>query len=109
RSGVMPRIMSPTAVSVTEAPAVDGRGSGADRGVGALVARVAAGRSEVVAKAVAVSPGIWPKEQAGTASAPDGPRIAKSPLCRLRPNITPDGAACGDVEPDTTALYGGVH
>ena len=95
--------MSPTAVRVTEAPALDVRGSAAGRGVGALVARVAAG---LVAVAVAVSPG---KEQAEMTSATDGPRTAKSLLRRLRPNLTPDGPARGDVEPDTTALYGGVH
>src|SRR5262249_30881823 len=99
----------PTAVSVTEAPAVDVRGSAAGRAVGALVARVAAGRAGLVAVAVAVSPGRWPKEQAEMTSATDGPRIAKSLLRRMRPNLTPDGPARGDVEPDTTALYGGVH
>ena len=45
RSGVLPSIMSPTAVRVTEAPAVDFRGSAAARCV-AAVARVAAGRAE---------------------------------------------------------------
>src|SRR5215472_11832412 len=102
----MPSIMSPTAVSVTEAAAADFRGSAAGRAVGALVARVAAGRAGLVAVAVAVSPG---KEQAEMTSATDGPRIAKSLLRRMRPNLTPDGPARGDVEPDTTALYGGVH
>jgi hypothetical protein len=90
---VIPRIMSPTAASVTEAPA--------GREAAALVDSVAAGLAELVAAAVgdaAVLPGEWP-EHAETASATAGPRIARSLLRRMRPNLAPDGPACGDVAP----------
>jgi hypothetical protein len=95
--------MSPTAVSVTEAPAVDVRGRAAGRGVAVLVASVAAGLAELVGSAVgenAVPLGVWPEEQAEMTSATAGPRIAKSLLRRMRPNLAWEGPTCGDVEPD---------
>ena len=79
----MPRIMSPTAVSVTEAP--DGGADG--REVAELVASVAAGVAELVGSAVAentVPLGAWPEEQAEMTSATAGLRIAKSLLRRMR-------------------------
>ena len=102
RSGVLPSIMSPTAVRVTEAPAVDFRGSAAARCV-AAVARVAAGRAapaESAAGEAAVPPGELPKEQAETTSATARPTNARSPLRRMRPNLARDGATCGDVDRD---------
>ena len=105
RSGVLPSIMSPTAVRVTEAPAVDFRGSAAARCV-AAVARVAAGRAEPAESAesaageAAVPPGELPKEQAETTSATARPTNARSPLRRMRPNLARDRAACGDVDRD---------
>src|SRR6185437_3633878 len=70
RSGVLPSIMSPTAVSVTEAPAVDLRGSAAARCVAAL-ARAAGWLepAESAAGEAAVPPGGLPKEQAETTRA----------------------------------------
>src|SRR5215472_4010431 len=98
----MPRIMSPTAVSVTEPPAADGRGStAAARGV-AAVARAADGRAEPAeppAGELAGPPGELPKEQAETTSATAGLTIARSVLRRMRPNLARPGPACGDVEP----------
>ena len=105
RSGVLPSIMSPTAVRVTEAPAVDFRGSAAARCV-AAVARGAAGRAEPAESAesaageATVPPGELPKEQAETTSARTRPTNARSPLRRMRPNLARDGATCGDVDRD---------
>src|ERR1700742_668268 len=81
RSGVLPSIMSPTAVSVTEAPAVDLRGSAAARCV-AAVAREAPGRAqpaESAAGEATVPPGELAKEQAETTSATARPVNARSP------------------------------
>src|SRR5437773_2629664 len=103
RSGVFPSIMSPTAVRVTEAPAVDFRGSAAGLGPVAAVARALAGLAEVAESAAAVTtvlPGELPNEQAETASATARLRIAGSPPRRMRPNLARDGPACGDVERD---------
>src|SRR5215468_9488118 len=101
RSGVLPSIMSPTAVRVTEAPAADFRGSAAARCV-AAGARAAAGCVEPAGPAgeVAVPPGELPKEQAETTSATARPVNAESPLRRMRPNLARNGAAGGDVARD---------
>src|ERR1700748_44806 len=71
RSGVLPSIMSPTAVRVTEAPAVDFRGSAAAaRGAGPVAGGAGGrGRPEPAAGEAAVPPGGLPKEQAETTSA----------------------------------------
>src|SRR5690242_959300 len=101
RSGVLPSIMSPTAVSVTEAPAVDFRGSAAARCVAALAS--AAGwlePAESAAGEAAVPPGGLPKEQADTTQAMARPVNARSPLRRMRPNLARNGATCGDVDRD---------
>ena len=97
---MIPSIMSPTAVSVTEAPAVDTRGSAAGLGRGGR--RPGDGRAGggTAADEATVPPGELPKEQAETTSATAGPRIAKSLLRRMRPNLVADGPTCGDVEPD---------
>ena len=98
----MPSIMSPTAVSVTEAAAVDVRGSAAGLGAPA-VDRVTAGRAEAAASAAgegAVAPGEVPAEQAAAASATAGTRITRSLLRRMRPNLARDVPACGEAEPD---------
>src|SRR6478736_5604635 len=101
RSGVLPSIMSPTAVRVTEAPAVDFRGSAAARCVAAL-ARAAGWLEpdESAAGEAAVPPGGLPKEQAETTSAMARPTNARSPLRRMRPNLARNGATCGDVDRD---------
>src|ERR1700759_165664 len=96
RSGVLPSIMSPTAVRVTEAPAVDFRGSAAARCVAALAN--AAGwlePTEPAADEVTVPPDGLPKEQAETTSAMTRPMIARSPLRRMRPNLARNGATGG--------------
>src|SRR6476660_3479015 len=104
RSGVLPSIMSPTAVRVTEAPAVDFRGSAAARCVAAL-ARAAgwlepAEPAESAAGEATVPPGGLPKEQAETTSARARPTNARSPLRRMRLNLARNGATCGDVDRD---------
>src|SRR5215470_11537502 len=102
RSGVLPSIMSPTAVRVTEAPAAGFRGSAAARCV-AADARPAPGRveaAEAVAGEAAVPPGELPKEQAETTSATARPVNAESPLRRMRPNLARNGTAGGDVARD---------
>src|ERR1700759_5232499 len=98
RSGVLPSIMSPTAVSVTEAPAVDFRGSAAARCVAALAR--GAGWLEPAEAAAGGPPGGLPKEQAETTSAMARPTNARSPLRRMRPNLARNGATCGDVARD---------
>src|SRR6201985_2384082 len=95
RSGVLPSIMSPTAVRVTEAPTVDFRGSAAARCAAAL-ARAAgwlepAEWAESAAGEAAVPPGGLPKEQAETTKAMTRPMIARSPLRRMRPNLARNG------------------
>src|SRR5436190_6581683 len=79
RSGVFPSIMSPTAVRVTEAPAVDFRGSAAGLGPAAAVARALAGLAadESAADVTAVLPGEPPMEQAETTSATARPTKAR--------------------------------
>src|SRR5437762_4079846 len=101
RSGVLPSIMSPTAVRVTDAPAVDFRGSAAARCVAAL-ARAAGWLEpdESAAGEAAVPPGELPKEQAETTKARARPMNARSPLRRMRPNLTRNRATCGDVDRD---------
>jgi len=91
-------------VRVTEAPAVDLRGSAAARCVAAL-ARAAgwlepAKPAESAAGVAAVPPGELPKEQAETASAMARPVNARSPLRRMRPNLARNGATSGDVARD---------
>src|SRR5215468_10141178 len=81
RSGVLPSIMSPTAVRVTRAAA------------GCVAPAGPTG-------AVAVPPGELPKEQAETTSATARPVNAESPLRRMRPNLARNGAAGGDVARD---------
>src|SRR6478609_11281164 len=78
RSGVLPSIMSPTAVRVTEAPAVDFRGSAAGLGPVAAVARVLAGVDESAADVTAGLPGDPPMEQAETTSVTARPTKARS-------------------------------
>src|ERR1700748_2831655 len=101
RSGVLPSIMSPTAVRVTEAPAVDFRGSAAARCVAAL-ARAAGWleSAESAAGEAAVPPGGLPKEQAGNTQPMTRPVIARRPLRRMRPNLARNGATGGDVARD---------
>src|SRR6185437_4233984 len=98
RSGVLPSIMSPTAVRVIEAPAVDFRGSAAARCVAAL-ARAAGWLepAESPAGEAIVPLGGLPKEQADTTSARARPTNARSPR-RMRPNLARNGATCGDVD-----------
>jgi hypothetical protein len=93
--------MSPTAVSVTEAPPVDLRGSAAGLGAPPVV-RVTAGLAEPVAPTAgdaAVPRGEPAEEQAAAASTTAGTRTARSLLRRMRLNLAPDVPACGDVEP----------
>ena len=86
---------------VTEAPAVDFRGSAAARCVAAL-ARAAGWLepAESAAGEAAVPPGGLPKEQADTTSAMARPTNARSPLRRMRPNLARNGPTCGDVARD---------